>query len=324
MPANKSQTSKTFRRHVMPFAPVALALLMNSTPSSPAKPAARGVSEPAAEGSVTAETCDADITDFQDCHSRFPTGCSPAAGYDAYLNLLKNDLISPPPPSTAVTFLTESDYADLDRRIPDGLTRSNHSDFQDELKKMGEGQTRGVIGFLYYFKPTSAESSNCELSGPSDDPEKSNVDYHIGIGFDAATADGLRSDSVAATHTAAMARKSSGKATSGKAASLLERTSVIVEMTPHYRFQFENNIWTVENLDKAVGHQVRIVGQLLIDSEHNSPSQNCATAQTAAQKKSCWRASVWELHPVERFQVCTKATNDCAPEDANWAELDQI
>lgn len=181
-----------------------------------------------------------------------------------------------------------------------------------------------MIGFLYYFQPTSAESSNCELTGPADDPDKGNVDYHIGIGFDSATAEGLRGDQ-APVHSAANAKKSSGKTSSGKGASKLQQTSVIVEMTPHYRFQFEHNIWTVENLNKALGHQVRVVGQLLIDSEHNMPSQNCATAKTTAQKQSCWRASVWELHPVERFQVCVKDTNDCASDDAaNWVELDQL
>jgi len=315
----QSQTGRTFARHVAPFAPLALALAMNAVPPHAAKPA----NAPVSEGTVMAEKCD-EIVDFQDCHSRFPTGCSPAAGYDAYLNSLKNEVDPPAPLSTPVKFLAQADYAGLDAEIPSGLSRSNHVDFQDQLKQMGEGQTFGVIGFLYYFQPTGAESSNCELTGPSDDPEKSNVDYHIGIGFDSTVAQGLRTDASAAS-TLASSKRSSGKSTKGSGASVLQQTSVIVEMTPHYRFQFENNIWTVENLQKALGHQVRVIGQLLLDSEHNVPSQNCATAKTRAQKLSCWRASVWELHPVEHFQVCTKTTNDCAQDDdANWAELDQI
>jgi len=96
-------------------------------------------------------------------------------------------------------------------------------------------------------------------------------------------------------------------------------------MTPHYRFQYGNNIWTLENLAKAQGRQVRVIGQLIIDNEHNQPSENCATAQTAAEKQSCWRLSVWELHPVEHFQVCAKSTNDCTADDAtNWLELDHL
>ena len=293
---------------------------MNAVPPHAAKPA----NAPASEGAIVAEKCD-EIVDFQDCHSRFPTGCSPAADYDAYLNSLKN-AVDPParPLSTPVKFLAQPDFAGLDADTPAGLTRSNHSEFQDQLKKMGEGQAFGVIGFLYYFQPTGAESSNCELTGPSDDPEKSNVDYHIGIGFDPTVARGLRTDENPAA-TRAASQRSPGKTTKGSAASALEQTSVIVEMTPHYRFQFEHNIWTVENLQKALGHQVRVIGQLLIDNEHNMASQNCASAQTQAQKRSCWRASVWELHPVEHFQVCAKATNDCTQDDlSNWVELDQL
>jgi len=322
MVANSSKTSQTFRRQVAPFAPLALALLMNAVPTgnSTTQPAGQELS--GGTGATPAK-CD-EVTDFQDCHSRYPTGCSAAGRYDAYLNLLKNDLIPPPPPSTAVKFLAQQDYAGLDAGIPSGLTNSNHGDFQDQLNKMGEGQTFGVIGFLYYYQPTSAESSNCDLTGPSDDPERSNVDYHIGIGFDAAVAQSLRSDE-SPPPLASAAKRPSGKTTRGSGASTLQQTSVIVEMTPHYRFQFEHNIWTVENLKKAVGHQVRVVGQLLIDNDHNLPSQNCAAAKTAAQRQSCWRASVWELHPVERFQVCAKDTNDCAPEDSlNWVELDQL
>jgi hypothetical protein len=320
MADTKSLTSRTFARHVAPFAPLALALAMNAVPPHAAKPAKEA---PVSDGAIAAERCD-EIVDFQDCHSRFPTGCSPAAGYDAYLNSLKNEIDPPPPLSTPVKFLAQQDYAGLDANIPSGLTRSNHSDFQDQLKGMGEGQPFGVIGFLYYFQPTGAESSNCELTGPSDDPEKSNVDYHIGIGFDSSVAQGLRADENP-TSTTASPKRPPGKSTRGSGASALQQTSVIVEMTPHYRFQFEHNIWTVENLQKALGHQVRVIGQLLIDNDHNVPSQNCAAARTPAQKRSCWRASVWELHPVEHFQVCTKGTNDCAPDDdANWAELDQI
>jgi len=319
MADTQSQTGRTFARHVAPFAPLALALAMNAVPPRAAKPA----NVPASEDTVVAEKCD-EIVDFQDCHSRFPTGCSPAAGYDAYLNLLKNEVDPPAPLSSPVKFLAQADYTGLDADIPSGLTRSNHGDFQDQLKQMGEGQTFGVIGFLYYFQPTGAESSNCELTGPSDDAEKSNVDYHIGIGFDSTVAQGLRTDETP-TASPAASKRPPGKTTKGSGASVLQQTSVIVEMTPHYRFQFEHSIWTVENLQKALGHQVRVIGQLLIDNEHNVPSQNCATATTQAQKRSCWRASVWELHPVEHFQVCTKTTNDCAQDDdANWTELDQI
>jgi hypothetical protein len=315
--ADTPQNSHTFSRHIAPFAPLALALLMNAVP--PANKA--GLVEMEAPTETTAAKCD-EVADFTDCHSRFPTGCSAAAGYDAYLNLLKNDVIPPPPPTTQIKFLSQTDYTNLDANIPSGLTRNNHEDFGDELKRMGEGQLFGLVGYLYYAIHSGSESSNCQLNGPPGDPQFSNVDYHIGIGFDPAVAAQLRGgatpEPVAATAKSKSPRRSKS---SGSGASELQQTSVIVEMTPHTRFQFENNIWTLDNLKAAVGRKVKVMGQLLIDSEHNAPSQNCASAKTSKQKSTCWRASVWELHPVVDFQVC--ATDSCdTPDSPDWVPLD--
>ncbi len=301
MPPHRSRTANVLSRGVAPFAPLALALLMSHAvlPSS----GGGGLVETATPTDVQAVKCD-EVLDFQDCHSRFPTGCSQAAGYDAYLNLLKNQLPSPAPPSEPVNFLNEQRFANLDSNMPSGLTRNNHSTFKDALAAQGEGQTFGVVGYLYYAIKTGAESSNCQL--PSTDPEGSNVDYHIGIGFDPQLAAQLGGP----TKPTKTLMKT------------LQQNSVIVEMTPHYRFLFENGAWTLDNLQKAIGKQVKVVGQLIVDSEHNIPSQNCALATTPTQRQTCWRASVWELHPVERFQVCRLGS--CSLNSADWLELDQL
>jgi hypothetical protein len=61
-----------------------------------------------------------------------------------------------------------------------------------------------------------------------------------------------------------------------------------------------------------------VVGQLMVDNEHNVASQNCGhTPHTS----SCWRLSVWELHPVTNFQVCTGADDLCTETSENWVEL---
>jgi len=306
MAANNSPTSQMFRRYVAPFAPLALALLMNAAPSS--SPAGGGTSlaadvpsgAPTRDNAVAVQ-CD-EVSDFQDCHSRFPTGCSQAGGYDADLNFLKNQLIPPTPVTSAqVKFLGPQDYQNLEANLPDGLSRGNHGDFKDALSALGEGQSFGLIGFLYYAKPSGVESSNCQLPD-SDPPEGSNVDYHIGIGFDPNLAQQVSSFPDTNTVPKALLKT-------------LEQHSVIVEMTPHSRFNFEAGIWTIENVRKAVGQQVRVVGQLVVDNEHFSPSQDCAKGGAA----SCWRLSVWELHPVTQFQVCNAAS--CAPDDTNWVEV---
>ncbi len=325
--SGSSPTSKTFARHVAPFAPLALALAMNAVPASTSAPG-NVATEPTGTG-ITAVKC-GEVTDSQDCHSRYPTGCSSTGeSYDAYLNYWKDQLIDPTTASMPVKYFTQlTDYQKLDASIPSGLKQNNQDDFQDQLKQLGEGQQYGIIGYLYYSRHTSAETSNCDLTGPPGDPNYGNVDYHIGIGFDPAVAQQLRSDTAAAPAATSATMAASGKRTtkrptsSGTGASVLEQSSVIVEMTPHDRFQYENNIWTLKNLQLATGRQVRVVGQLIIDNEHNLTSQNCAIAQTASDKKTCWRASAWELHPVVLFQVCP--SDSCALDSTDWVDLDQL
>jgi len=303
MAANNSRGGKVFSRHIAPFAPLVLALLMGRAvlPS--------GEGQPEATGEVTAVQCD-EVLDFQDCHTRFPTGCSAAGKYDAYVNLLKNQLIDPSLTSKPVAFLSLKDYTARDDAAPEGLKKGRHIDFKDDLAKQGEGQTFGVVGFLYYAITSGVESSNCQL--PNTDQEGTNVDYHIGIGFDKNTAKQLRDNPRVVQNKKKIPKD-------------LQQASVIVEMTPHSRFEFENDIWTIDNLQKAIGRQVRVIGQLILDSEHYSASQDCAIAAKTTERKSCWRASAWELHPVERFQVCNKNTNDCAPDESrDWIELDSL
>jgi len=298
MAVNTSQTSQTFRRHVAPFVPLALALLMNAVPASSPRSETSTLAHQDIPDSVTAVQCEDNIADFQACHDNYPTGCSKAAGYDAYLNSLKN--LTPSAPSGGINYLGQSDFDNLNTGTPATLGQNNnHSEFKDQLSKLGEGSQRGIIGYLYYFQATGAESSNCELTGP--DAQGGNVDFHIGIGFD---------QKLAAQVNAA---------NPSKPPKTLQQQSVVVEMTPHYRARFEDGIWTLANLKPALGHKVRIVGQLLVDSEHDKPADNCALEGTAAQRNHCWRYSIWELHPVTVFEYC--ADDSCTQNSKNWIPL---
>jgi len=298
MPANSSLTSQTFRRHVAPFAPLALALLMNAVPASSPTVGSSTLTKMDIPDNVTAVQCEDNIADFQACHANYPTGCSKAAGYDAYLNYLKNQ--TPSPITGGITFLDQPAFDNLNTGTPSGLGQTNnHAEFKDQLNNLGEGTQRGVIGYLYYFEATGAESSNCELTGP--DKEGGNVDFHIGIGFDPTLANQVNSQNPA------------------KPPKALQQKSVIVEMTPHYRAEFQDGIWTLANLKPALGHRVRVVGQLLVDSEHNKPADNCALDGTAAEKSHCWRYSIWELHPVTTFEYCQD--DSCTQNSGNWITL---
>jgi hypothetical protein len=290
MPTQRSNTGSTFVRHVAPFAPVALALAMNFAPSNKTSTATQ--TPPVVINGVTiaAAQCEDNITDFQACHQDYPTGCSKAGGYDPYLNYLKN---LTPAAATGINFLDQSAFDTLNTNTPTDLGQgNNHATYKDQLSQMGEGTQFGLVGYLYYFESTGAESSNCELTGVP------NVDFHIGIGFDQTLTSQVNST------------------TPSKPPKALQQNSVIVEMTPHYRAQFDPDAWTLANLQPALGHKVRIVGQLLVDSEHNKPSDNCALANKTAK---CWRYSIWELHPVTSFEYC--ADDSCTEASGNWIPI---
>jgi len=295
---NQNKTSHVFGRQVAPFAPLALALAMSQMPASHAS-GGGDLAEVDIPDTVTAVQCEDNIADFQACHENYPTGCSKAGRYDAYLNLLKNG--TPSAPTGGITFFEQADFDNLNTNTPQGLGQgNNHADFKDQLSGLGEGVQRGIAeGYLYYYQSTGAESSNCQLTGVD------NVDFHIGIGFDASLGRLVRN-------------------TPKPDASLkkqLQQKSVIVEMTPHYRARFHDTDWTLANLKLALGHKVKVIGQLLVDSEHNKPSDNCALEGTPAQKSHCWRYSIWELHPVTLFEYCDKEDDSCTQDSGGWVPL---
>jgi hypothetical protein len=271
--------------------PLAIALIAGSV-----LPSGSGgtPSESAVKHGTAPVKCESDIEDFNACHSDYPTGCTKAGKYDADLNLLKNKLIRPT--SDSAPPLSQKDYEQLENGLPSDLNKNNRKQFATQLKKLGEGDIHELIGYLYYAKLSGSESSNCQLTG------EENVDYHIGIGFD---------DQLAA------ALRSSNRLTAGQRKDLTQ-TSVIVEMTPHYRGFFEPN-WTIDEVKANVGKKVKVLGQLVVDTEHMDPSQDCAFSSNPPA--SCWRASVWELHPVTGFFVCGQSDQDCDDKSANWKEL---
>lgn len=109
--------------------------------------------------------------------------------------------------------------------------------------------------------------------------------------------------------------KLSGEANNDFHINLVERPtqglteSVVVEMTPKMRRG--NPTWTLTNLqnllDETKPPYVRVSGLLLLDTEHISRSGGP-------------RITIWEIHPVTRFQVCTgtKATCDAG---SGWKDL---
>ncbi len=275
--------------------PLAIGLL-----STAIMPPAKGGGGPAVSGSATtveAVACGEGIEDFRACHTAYPTGCSSSGNYDPYLNLMKNQL------SWATTqpegfFTTLQEYQDLEAKLPDGLGKSNHGDNLAALANLGEGRIHGVIGYLYDIKVEGKESSNCQLEGGTDNE---NVDYHIFIGFDGDLAKKIQDK----------------KPLTAEEHKAVTQQSVIVEMTPQYRDQ-NHPEWTAEAVAAQKGKQVKVIGQLMVDNEHYVSGQDCGRKDHTA---NCWRASVWELHPVTDFQVCNSGT--CTQTSAGWSPIGQ-
>lgn len=90
-----------------------------------------------------------------------------------------------------------------------------------------------------------------------------------------------------------------------------ECAGVVAEMSPHRR----PDSWTHVNVEKVAraGLPVRVTGQLYFDSSHLP----CANGQRVRSNPS--RVSLWEIHPIYKFEVCTA---DCDGA-GTWVTLDK-
>jgi hypothetical protein len=253
--------------------------------------------------SQTAVKCE-DVTALADCHPAMPTGCTNSAHprYDAYLNFLKNQQ---PDRSLAPTrSLDINDFISLEDKVPADIGRTHHAQFADQLADLGEGNIHSLVGYLYFVENTAitshhrGETCNCQLRS------NDSFDFHLGIGFDPTLAKEIR------TNPPVHDPRTPGQA---------EQTSIVAEMTPHTR----NPKWTIVRLNRQRGKQVKVVGQLMLDNTHANPNDDCEFSDEA--EGNCWRATVWEIHPVTQFFVC-KAGTTCRADspDSDWVRLEDL
>jgi len=241
----------------------------------------------------------------QTCHAQFPTGCTESAHkYDAYLNFLKNQVPGAALASTA--FLSGTDFKSLEGQIPKTLHSSNHAKSAPALANLGEGNIVTVIAFLYFVEdtgkganrqPSIGESTNCKLQLPG------SYDFHIGLGFDPALAQQILQHKPQPVF---------GQPTE------MDKTSVVAEMTPHTR----GPKWTFARVNSWQGRQVKVVGQLMVDNVHLNTKDDCSFP---AAKASCWRSTVWKVHPMTQFYVCNlNAGCDKNSPDSSSTSLDNV
>ena len=251
-------------------------------------------------------TCPKSGMTLQLCHDKFPDGCSASAhpSYDAYLDFLKDQ--DPGPTLASTKDLTATDFPGLESKLPRTLRSTNHATLATRFANLGEGNIHTVIAYLYFAEdtskgtatvPSNSETSNCKLTAPN------TFDYHLGLGFDPALAASARS-----THPKP-----------GDAAfTALEKHSVVAEMTPYTR----HAKWTFDRVNALQGQQVKVVGQLMVDNIHFNKNDDCHFSPARA---SCWRSTVWEIHPVTQFYVC-KASGGCTVSSpaSDWTNLDDM
>jgi hypothetical protein len=76
----------------------------------------------------------------------------------------------------------------------------------------------------------------------------------------------------------------------------IEATSVTVEMTPRVRRNGHGD-WVQPNVKQFEGDYVRITGWLMLDTKHIS--------------NALVRSTNWEVHPITKFEHCTKSKAAC-------------
>ncbi|HXY01867.1 MAG TPA: hypothetical protein VEI54_13165 [Candidatus Limnocylindrales bacterium] len=287
--ATKTKSRHTFARHVAPFAPLAMAMLMHT--ASPG-------------GGGTAETPPTEATEVspgfsQMCSSpHFPAGGAPTSidqtsctlagngGAETWQNEAKNNFCAAGPsrPITIAEMVDMQTKVQQDGNIPFGNTH-NHpltatpgpATDRKPLQAMGEGTIVSLEGYVKLARQEGAESVNC---GSNVANIASNHDIHIAI-VDSPGAD--------------------------------ECSGVVVEMVPHYR----PASWTPANVN-AVGSanlRVRVTGQLMFDSSH-TPCRNGTSIQGDPK-----RSSLWEVHPIYQFDVCPQGSCNGG---VGWVPLEQF
>lgn len=92
-----------------------------------------------------------------------------------------------------------------------------------------------------------------------------------------------------------------------------ECAGVVAEMSPHHR----PDSWTHANVEKLAKAKlpVRVTGHLFFDSSH-FPCKGGESVGAGNPK----RISLWEIHPIYKFEVCTA---NCDGRRATWLSLDE-
>ncbi len=179
---------------------------------------------------------------------------------------------------------TSINYSD---KILPGRTGRGPTTDRAPLHDLGEGKQITFIGYVLKARQEGPESVNCGEGVTAKGDKKALFhDIHISL-----------------VETANTKTECSG---------------IVAEMSPHHR----PDAWTAGNVNKVAKSkaankklQVRVTGNQFFDSSHR-PCQGGKKVGNNPQ-----RASLWEIHPVYKFEVCS--VGNCDGADDQWLPLDK-
>jgi hypothetical protein len=157
------------------------------------------------------------------------------------------------------------------------------------LTALGEGKLVQLVAYVVAANQEGAESVNCKTAFDTETNKNLFHDIHISL--------------VETKQLAAPANTAEKNAD--------ECQGIVAEMTPHFR----PPEWTAVNVNKvAAAHlKVRVTGQRFFDSSH----MPCAAGKEVRSNPR--RISLWEIHPIYKFELCTAADCDTTP---TWVTLE--
>jgi hypothetical protein len=153
---------------------------------------------------------------------------------------------------------------------------SGHS--RDSIQVPGrEGSAITVTGFLLKAKAEGKESCNCALS------KRADTDIHLVLVSQLPDLDDQDEVDQA------------------------EMGSVTAEISPRVR-RHGHATWLFKNINDFEGEYIRLTGRLMLDTKH-IPQEHLLPDER--RNRGLKRATNWEVHPVTRFQWCTKTKSQC-------------
>jgi hypothetical protein len=216
-------------------------------------------------------------------------GLEGSGGKEADQNAVKNNFCAGAPPNA----LTFTRLMELQSAVQQNssINFGSHGPTTDRspLQALGEGGLVQIQGYVVAAKQEGAESVNCGKKFDQLANKASYHDIHISL-----------------VETRELATPSDQQEEAAD-----ECKGIVVEMIPHHR----PSSWTAANVNKVRSAHlpVRVTGQLFFDSSHVPCSGGAAVGSNPK------RFSLWEIHPIYAFEVCTAG---CEAE-GTWVSLDQ-